>query len=535
MPGPSRKVQGGYLGYSALGDAYDKAFNQVRGAQTERLEQEKLELQNEQAVDNLFSLPGQQQVAGGSKGRRQPKTTVVTNNGFSFISNPDDIIQQDMLTPSLGLNKTPEEMEYDNYKQDVVSKQKEVFAGQDFSLDGSSLPQGGTFNSTLQNALEQLKGAYVKEGRRTSPKKRRAGRNMVRQQLGALQAFAGEIQGMQQAYIDAYKNDLISYGTKSEYIDFLNTLQVPNDLQIAFKDGRGALVGTSASGMPINLPLDNISAMRNGLVLKSENPQPTMDKLLKEVSKVVKSVDENGFEYETNEWTEDKANYVMNVLGSKIQDKNQVLSTGIDWLGFDPSKFKKMIQENPEEARQAVLSGLTNSLSKSYNQTSNKGALTPNEALAQERFEEQKRATKVRENQAQQRIDKGLKPDEEAPSQEEALYLQNLTEELSFIKPGAGDKQVILSGLVGGKVKKASYKPSTKDFKDQFPDGYYEVEVQGGGKNLIDVNDKRLLFEYIANANGITPELVRTYADSLGQSNNTQSNKAEALRKKYKY
>ena len=539
MPGPSKSVQGGYLGYSALTDSYFDTISKFQGQRTQRLEQEKLELQNEAAVDDLFTLPEyQQSSAVGSKGQPRPKTTVVTNGGFSFTANPEDSVQIDMLTPALGVDLSPEEQAYSSYKQDVVSKQRDVFKGKNFALDGSGLPQGGTFNAVLQNALEGLKGEYVREGRRTSPRKRREGRLRIRQQLQALQGFAGEIQGAQQAYVDAYKNDLISYGTGSEYIDFLNTLQGPNDLQIAFKDGRGYLTGTSASGMPVSLPLDNIETIKNGLVLKGNNPQPLIDKLIKETNKVTQGVGEDGVKTENNAWTVDKTNMVENQLGQLLKSDNDVLSMGIDWLGYDPSKFKQMVQENPQEAKQNVLDALAYHV-RAQHQLIDKGGLTADQAvdnkLAANKFIETKRRNRVLEDQAQQRINKGTNTKEEVPDEEEALYLQNLTQEMSFIKPGLGDKQVILSGLVGGKIKKASYKPPSKDFKDQFPDGYYEVEVQGGGKNLIDVNDKRLLFEYIANANGITPELVRTYAETLGQSSNTQSNKAEALRKKYKY
>ena len=543
MPGPSRKVQGGYLGYSALTDSYFDTIAKFQGQRNQRLEQEKLELQNEQAVDDMFTLPEyQQSSAAGSKGKPQPKTTVVTNGGFSFTANPNDAVQTDMLTPSLGLAKTPEEQAYDSYKQDVVAKQRDVFKGKNFTLDGSALPQGGTFNSVLQGALEGLKGEYIREGRRTSPRRRREGRSRVRQQLQALQGFANEVQGAQQAYVDAYNNDLISYGTGSEFIDFLNTLQVPNDLQVSFKDGRGALVGTSASGMPINLPLDNIETIKNGLVLKGNNPQPLINALIKDTNKVTQSVGEDGVKTENNAWTVDKTNMVENQLSQLLKSDQDVLSMGVDWLGYDPSKFKSMVQENPQEARQNVLDALAYHV-RSQHQPIDKGGLTADQAidnkLAQEKFAEQKRATAVREGQAQQRIDKptggskktGLSPEEQTKE------LRKITDAVNNIEVPKGEegffgtkkpKDRYLNKLVGGNVKSAKFSAGTSETKDQFPDGYFEVELKGGGKNFIDVNDRELLIGYIAEAQGIDSTLV-------SNTNQTKLNKAEALRKKYKY
>ena len=157
------------------------------------------------------------------------------------------------------------------------------------------------------------------------------------------------------------------------------------------------------------------------------------------------------------------------------------------------------------------------------------------EALLQDQFADNKRAeaaaietrrlNRVTEDQAQQRIDKpsGTGSKTEKGNQDDALFMQGLVEELSFIKPGVGEKDVFLSGLSGGKIKSAAYRAPTKETKDQFPDGYYDIQVTGGGKNLIDVNDKGLLLEYIAGANNIDPELIKVYAQSLGQSNNIKS------------
>ena len=247
MAGPSKKVQGGYLGYSALGDSYDKAFNQVRGAQTQRLEQEKLEIANEDALLEDFTLPGapqQQQTKGGA--RKAP--TVVTENGFSYTANTSDPALMGLLAPTDQSTLSPEDQARNQYREAVAAGQKDLFKGTDFSLDGSTLQAGGGFNSALQNALEGLKGSYVKAGRKTSPRKRREQRLAIKGQLGALQSFSGEVQQLQQAYKQAYDNGLISYGTKSEFIDFLNTVSGPNDLQVEWKDGRGFLSGTSQAG-----------------------------------------------------------------------------------------------------------------------------------------------------------------------------------------------------------------------------------------------------------------------------------------------
>ena len=376
MAGPSKNVQGGYLGYSALTESYNRALNQASANKTKRLEQEKLELQNDELVDDMFTLPeAQQSSVAGSRGKSQPKTTVVTNGGFSFTANPNDVSQIDMLTPSLGLNKSPEEMEYDDYRNRVAGQQKDVFKGKGFTLDGSALPSGGTFNSSLQSALEGLKGEFVRESRRTSPRRKREGKNRVKGQLAALQSFAQEIQGAQSSYKQAYDNDLISYGTGSEFIDLLNTLQVPNDLKIDFKDGRGFLVGTSAGNKPINLPLDNLETIKNGLVLKGNNPQPLVDQLIAETNKVTQGVDANGVKTENNAWTVDKTNMVQNQLGSLLRSDNDVLSMGVDWLGYDPVKFKAMVQEAPEEARQNVLDALSYHV-RSQHQEIDKGGLT---------------------------------------------------------------------------------------------------------------------------------------------------------------
>ena len=542
MPGPSKKVQGGYLGYSALTDSYWNTLNNVRKGQTQRLEQEKLEIANEDALLEDFTLPGSQtagpQTASRTRGGVAP--TVVTNSGFSYTANVNDPALMGLITPEDNALLTPEEQARNAYRERVSSGQKDLFKETDFTLDGSTLQQGGGFNSALQNALEGLKGSYVKAGRKTSPRKRREQRLAIKGQLGALQAFSGEVQGLQQSYKQAYDNGLISYGTKSEFIDFLNTVSGPNDLQVEWKDGRGFLMGTSRAGEPISLPLDNLEALKNGLVLKQNNPAPVVEKLVQQVNKLKEGVDERGVKFQNNDWTEETTNQVQNQLSQLLPDSNAVLSMGIDWLGFNGTEWKSRVANDPEGSKQIVLDALSAHVKTQHTPTA-KGGLTEDQyadnQLQGQKFDETKRHNRVTEGQAQQRINKPTgKPDTKEPTQEDALFMQRLTEEVNFITPGKGEKDVVLSGLVGGKIKKAAYRKPTKDTKDQFPNGHYEVEVAGGGTNLIDVSDKLLLMRYVAEAQGINPELVRLYTDAEAtQSNSTQSSKAADLRKKYDY
>ncbi len=414
MPGPSKNVQGGYLGYSALTDSYWNTLNRVRKDQTQRLEREKLELENEAQTDALFQLPGyegQQQQGRSARsttvGGKAP--TVVTNNGFSYTANINDPKLMEFLQPVQVDPTDPEAIATSNYRKNVSQQQKELFKGKDFSLDGSGAPAGGGFNSALQGALEGLKGEYIREGRRTSQRKRREGRSRVRGQLQALQAFSGEVQGLQGSYKDAYDNGLISYGTKSEFVDFLNTVSGPNDLQVQWDNGRGFLVGTSAAGKAVTMPLDNLEGLKNGLVLKNNNPAPIIDQLVKTVNTVSQGVDANGVKTENNAWTEETTNNVQNQLNQLLPDNNSVLSMGIDWLGFDGSAWKAKVGSDPEGSRQIVLDALASHV-KSQHTPIDKGGLTADQAvdnkLASQKFTETQRHNRISEGQAQQRLDK---------------------------------------------------------------------------------------------------------------------------------
>ena len=516
MAGPSKSVQGGYLGYSALTDSYNKALGNIQARRAQGLKNEELELANEETINDQFTLPEAPVAgAGGGGGRGKGQTTVVTNGGFAFTANPNDATQLGMLTQDPTVPVDP-------YKQSVASQQRDIFKGKDITLDGSKTPQGGTFNATLQGALEGLKGEYLREGRRTSPRKRREGRKPCKTATGGATGVRRELQGAQQAYKQAYDNDLISFGTGSQYIDLLNTLQVPNDLQLDFKDGRGVLVGTSSAGMPINLPIDNLESIKNGLVLKGNNPQPLVAELIKEVNKVTQGVDAQGIKTESNAWTIDKTNMVENQLGNLLKSDQDVLSMGVDWLGYDPTKFKSMVQEAPQEARQNVLDALTYHV-RSQHQLIDKGGLDKDKAidnaLAADKFDETKRHNRVSEDQAQQRIDKptGGGSKKTVSPEEQLKQLKQLKTTIDGLKVPKGKEgwfgtsapsDRVLSKLVGGNIKKARFSAGDKDSKDQFPDGYYEIEVAGGGTNRIDVTDKELLLKYIAGAQGIDPKLL---------------------------
>ncbi len=542
MPGPSKNVQGGYLGYSALSESYWNTLNQIRSGETKRLEQEKLELENEAAINEQFQIPGYERstqpgTRSGSRGGKAP--TVVTNNGFSYTANINDPKLMEFLQPPGVDNTDPAAYAEFNYKKNVAQQQKELFKGKDFSLDGAMEQGGGGFNAALQGALEGLKGEYVKAGRRTSPRKRRESRGQIQSQLQALQAFGQEIQGAQGSYKEAYDNGLISYGTKSEYIDFLNTVNGPNDLQVVWKDGRGFLQGTSAAGKRINRPLDNLESLKNGLVMKQNNPSELVNALVQSTNAIRETVDERGVKIQNNDWTEETTNQIQSQLAQLLPNNNATLSMGIDWLGFNGSAWKNKVQSDPEGAKQIVLDSLAAHV-KSQHNPQTKGGLTEDQyadnTLQAEKFTETKRHNVVSERQAQERIDKPSSSGGGGGSQdpkvgEHALQLSKINNAIARITPGSGKDRVQLSHLVGGGVKGATYNPPGKDQPD-FPDGYYKIEVAGGGINRIDVNNTDLLFEYIAQAQGIPLSMIEEYKGlRASQSNQTQSNDDDAARR----
>ena len=458
MAGPSKKVQGGYLGYSALTDAYWSTLNQVRKGQTQRLEQEKLELQNEAAVNDLFSLPGAPASQGSalptSKGGSAP--TVVTNAGFSYTANINDPKLMEFLTPPAVDPSDPEAYALDNYKKNVSQQQKELFKGKDFSLDGSATQAGGGFNNALQGALEGLKSEYVKAGRKTSPRKRRESRLQIRNQLQALQTFSSEVQSVQGAYKQAYDSGIISYGTGSEFIDFLNTVSGPNDLEVKYDGGRGFLVGTSSAGKNIVMPLDNLEGLKNGLVTKQNNPAPVVNQLVQQVNKVVEGVDERGVKTQSNEWTEETTNNVQNALSQLLPDTNSVISMGIDWLGLNGTQWKKKVQSDPEGSKQLILDTLANHV-KSQHTPVVKGGLTEDQyqdnQLASDKFDETRRHNRVSERQAQERIDKpsgGGGKNSATPEDRASDIASNLNNPAYWASKSIDGKKVAKSGIQGG-------------------------------------------------------------------------------------
>ncbi len=549
MAGPSKNVQGGYLGYSALSESYWNALNQVRTGETKRLEQEKLELENEATINEQFQIPGYeraQQPGGSRSGARGGKApTVVTNNGFSYTANINDPKLMEFLQPpDANVDPTdPAAYAELNYRKNVSQQQKELFKGKDFTLDGSTAQAGGGFNSALQGALEGLKSEYVKAGRRTSPRKRRESRGQIQGQLQALQAFGQEIQGLQGSYGDAYNNGMISYGTKSEFIDFLNTVNGPNNLEVVWEDGRGFLRGESAGGKYTNMPLDNLESLKNGLVLKQNNPAGIVNSLVQSTNAIRETVDERGVKIQNNNWTEETTNQVQSQLAQLLPDNNATLSMGIDWLGFNGTAWKKKVASDPEGSKQIVLDALAAHV-KSQHNPQVKGGLTEDQyadnTLQADKFSETQRHNRISESQAQQRIDKpsgsggGTGKTQDPSVGEHALRLSKINNTLEKITPGKGKTAIQLSELVGGKVKSASYQPPGKDYPD-FPDGYYKISVAGGGENRIDVNDKDFLFEYLAEAQGVPLSQIAQYkelrASGATQSNNTQSNDDAAARR----
>ena len=540
MAGPSRKVQGGYLGYSALGDSFNKSLDRTRAGQEQRLKQEKLELENEAAIDEQFQL-GEAPASQGATGRAKKNPTVVTNSGFNYSANVNDPKLMELIQPAPQDPTDPIAFAQSNYKKNVSQQQKDLFKGTEFSLDGSGLPSGGGFNSALQRALEGLKGNYVKAGRRTSPRKRREERLGIKNQLKALQGFGQEVQALQGSYKQAYDNGLISYGTKAEFIDFLNTVSGPNDLQVEWRDGRGFLVGMSSAGKEVAMPLDNLEGMKNGLVLKQNNPAPVIDKLVAEVNKIVEGVDENGVKTQTNDWTDETANMVSNQVSQLMTDQNSIISLGVDWLGFDGGTWKDKVSADPAGSKQLIVDTLTNHV-KTQHKPVVKGGLTQDQftdnQLAAEKFEETKRRNRVLEGQAQQRINKPTGTKGETSPEDQVTQLNDIKSAIDEINIPANEESFfstkrpadrVLSKLVGGNIKKARFSAGDKDSREQFPNGYYEVETKGGGVNRIDVADKDLLFQYVAQVQDLDTSLVSN------ESNSTQSNKADSLRKKYDY
>ena len=204
---------------------------------------------------------------------------------------------------------------------------------------------------------------------------------------------------------------------------------------------------------------------------------------------------------------------------------------GIDWLGFNGTEWKSRVANDPEGSKQIVLDALASHIQSQHTPTQ-KGGLTADQAidnkLAVEKFDETKRRNRVLEGQGQQRIDKptGTKTKTISPEEQtkQLTAIKSAIDNFKIPKKTEGffsdsypDNQY-LSKLVGGNIKSAKFSAGTKETRGQFPDGYYEIETKGGGKNFIAVTDKEHLFNYIAEAQGLD-------VGSL-QSNNTKSNAA---------
>ena len=75
-----------------------------------------------------------------------------------------------------------------------------------------------------------------------------------------------------------------------------------------------------------------------------------------------------------------------------------------------------------------------------------------------------------------------------------------------------------LSELAVGDVKDANVVPPSHEdgkYSSQFPQGYFELKLKGGGVKRIDVNNKQELFLFTAAQKGIPTEQAKAYADTI--------------------
>ena len=411
MAGPSSKVGGGYLGYSSLTDSYWNTINQIRAGKKQDLETEVAENELVGYENDLFDAPlsGTGAASAGSPGSKRPRVEVSAAAGSIQWDFEDGDADFSPLVTPYGEDLDPNSEEgivaalHNAKRKSVVETQAGLKKAKKFSPTGSGA-QGGGFSRAQNAFLRDAKSQYAKAGKIKRPRKRKEAKEEIVRQTRAFKKFAGEVSGIRDNYLKMLEAGVDSKAMSSDYIEFMNTIQ-QGDLGIEMTENGAYLVGQSAQGTKYNMPIDDIENLQAGLIMKASDPRANINKATELINKIVEGVDANGFRTQNNFITPEKEANAKDVLRSSLGNDSNLRSIGVDYLGLDGIKWNRLVDNDPDVAREKATEALYRAAMKNY-VFSDKQAQTASAAEKQDydRGRQAESDARAREDQRQQNI-----------------------------------------------------------------------------------------------------------------------------------